>query len=381
MIDGKLFSGTKYFFLFVDRRTSYYHAHTSRTKDGFITTLKLVYEDYASHGHKMLSFRSDSEQIMVVGDVAAFLASNGTDQQWSLPYQHYQNLVERHVQTISKAISTIILDQNLLGSSFWGYALQYIIWLKNCTPNTKPNGLAPYQMFTGKPIPSLDRINLYPFGTPVAINDPQPDWKFSPKNHLGVFLGQSKGNVNGGLVYVPHDKSIKERGNLTSIQDKISTTEFHTISAHRNTTVSDNEINRLASQPLTNNSARQSARTILTRAMSKKGATSALSIQAQPSITLHEALIGPDTKLWKEALQTELDSSLNTPKSLIPETPDWNNRIHFDIIFATSTLKKKMIDANTVDKYKVRLCACGKQLANNDLDSTFSPTVNERSHT
>jgi len=38
-----------------------------------------------------------SEQIMVVGDVAMFLASNGVDQQWSLPYQHHQNLVECHV--------------------------------------------------------------------------------------------------------------------------------------------------------------------------------------------------------------------------------------------------------------------------------------------
>ena len=125
-IDPPSRDGTKYFFLFVDRRTSYYHAHTSRTKDGFITTLKLVYEDYASHGHKMLSFRSDSEQIMVVGDVAAFLASNGVDQQWSLPYQHHQNLVERHVQTISKAISTMMLEQNLLGSSFCEYALHYM---------------------------------------------------------------------------------------------------------------------------------------------------------------------------------------------------------------------------------------------------------------
>jgi hypothetical protein len=110
--------GAKYFFLFVDRRTSYYHVFTSKTKDGFITSLKQVYDFYLVHGHKIINFRSDSEEIMVHGSVEEYLASNGVIQQLSLPYEHHQNLVERHVQIVGKAVTTVIHDQLLLAAVF-----------------------------------------------------------------------------------------------------------------------------------------------------------------------------------------------------------------------------------------------------------------------
>lgn len=109
-------------------------------------------------------------------------------------------------------------------------------------------------------------------------------------------------NVYGGLVNVPYDRSIKERGTPTSLHGEISNTQFQAISAHRNTTVTDNELTVLCSQPLTNRVAKDIARSKVTRAMSKKSASTAFTIQiAQPIITLKEALIGPDAELWREA--------------------------------------------------------------------------------
>ena len=63
---------------------------TSKTKDGFITSLKHVYNFYQSHGHKVINFRSDSEEKIVHGSVEEYLAANGVIQQFSLSYEHHQ---------------------------------------------------------------------------------------------------------------------------------------------------------------------------------------------------------------------------------------------------------------------------------------------------
>jgi hypothetical protein len=62
-------------------------------------------------GHKIINFRSDSKEIMVHGSVEEYLASNGVIQQLSLPYEHPQNLVERHVQIVVKAVTAVMHDQ------------------------------------------------------------------------------------------------------------------------------------------------------------------------------------------------------------------------------------------------------------------------------
>jgi len=165
-------SGAKYFFLFVDRRTSHLNVYLSKTIDGFLTALRSVYDFYVSHGHKARGFRSDSENIFVYGDIPAFLESQGVNQTFSLPYAHYQDLVERHVQTIVKMTSTTMHDQKLLGANFCDYCLYHSVSLKNATPNSKTDGLTPNQMINGKPPVALDRTFLFPFGSPILFSKP-----------------------------------------------------------------------------------------------------------------------------------------------------------------------------------------------------------------
>jgi len=77
--------GSRYFYLFVDRATSYYHVYTSQTKDGFITALKHVYTFYANHGHTTIFFRTDSENLMQSKEMSEFLDSNKILPPYSLP--------------------------------------------------------------------------------------------------------------------------------------------------------------------------------------------------------------------------------------------------------------------------------------------------------
>ena len=420
--------GAKYFFLFVDRRTSYYHAFTSRTKDGFITSLKSVYDFYLSHGHRIHVFRSDSENILVYGDVPEFLESKTVKQDLSLPYSHYQNLVERHVQTIVKSIATIMHDQVLLAASFWDYALWHLITLKNHSPNTKTNENTPESMVTGSPSVDLQRTFLFPFGAPVAVQVPrhEREWRFDVKSDLGIYLGQPKESVNGGLIYYPSTGAILIRADLIPLN--IKQEEFQRYSSSRlnlkrdsidesNLVIdvpdilNDNEKSSTVNddQPVTNdneksstvndnhpvtNDIRKSSEKrnvtisnrkikkmlkgiISTRSMSK---LSALLIQGLVvrADELSLALTGDEQTNWSEALSKEINSLLHVTTTIVPEVPSGDH----DVIYATVVLKKKMKDMNIVDKYKVRICACGNQLvAKTDyINETYSPTVSMMVH-
>jgi hypothetical protein len=179
-----------------------------------------VYDWYSSHGHTIKTFRSDSENILVHGDVASYLKSNAVNQQFSLPYAHYQNLVERHVQTIVNFVVAVLHDQQLLGDSFWDYCIFYVIVIKNNTPNTKTDGQTPLQMITGKAPVDLSREFPFAFGQPVAARVPKRTWRFDLKSELGIYLGVSEGSIGGGLVYYPSTKRIAARGDLVPLNIK-----------------------------------------------------------------------------------------------------------------------------------------------------------------
>jgi hypothetical protein len=120
-------NGDIYFYLFVDKRSGYMRAYTSKTKDGFVTALENIIAYFDDFGQKVKVFRYDSEQIMKWGPVKQLLESKGIQLLHSLPYAHYQNLVERYIQTIVKAVSTVLHGQSLLKANLWDYALFYVV--------------------------------------------------------------------------------------------------------------------------------------------------------------------------------------------------------------------------------------------------------------
>ena len=420
--------GSRYFFLFVDRRTSYYHVSTSKTKDGFLTSLQYVYDWYTSKGYTIQKFRSDSENIMVEGGVAEFLKTKGVDQQFSLPYAHYQNLVERHVQTVVNRVTTTLHDQIFLGFTWWDYCLFHVIQLMNSTPNSKTDGRTPIHMVTKIKAINLSRELLSPFGQPFAARVPKRTWRFDIKSELGIYVGVSPGSVGGGLVYYPSTRAIAARADLIplnvtpqefvkyentrmddktpkyndilfdipealqEIKDESSTDRgIHIPIPGENNNMEPNIIKEPTPEmeSLKPPTSRRQVKNLLrklgvdTRSMTK---LSALVVghkhkNKRKHDELSVALNSEERPMWIEALKTELDSLLHTTKSIIPETPQPG--IEYDLIYATTALKKKLFADGTVDKYKVRIPVCGNQLkAKFDYDNpTYSPTVSMLTHT
>jgi hypothetical protein len=138
--------GNVYFYLFVDKKTGYMRAYTMKS---FVTALEDTINYLTEYGHKVKFFRSDSEQIMKWGPVKQLLNKKGIKLQYSLPYAHYQNLAERYVQTVTKAVSTIIHGQTILNANLWNYALFHVVDCHNATPNTKTGDQTLSQLVTG----------------------------------------------------------------------------------------------------------------------------------------------------------------------------------------------------------------------------------------
>lgn len=407
--------GAQYFYLFVDRRTSHLTVFTSATKDGFITSLKKVYDTYKALGHKMHAFRSDSESIMVSGNVEDFLENNHVKQEFSLPYEHHQNIVERHVQTVVKTTTAVLHDQQYLNATFWNYALFYTVTSLNNRPNTKTDGQTPEQMVCNAPPLDLSRTFLFPFGTPVSVRKPKPEWRFDVRRDLGIFLGNAEGSVNGGLIYLPGFNSICTRGDLTEL--RVSPNEFARYSNvtakikglddttedliipyphneppdvsnlqedDRQATIKplDHSLTKpqhKISKPISRREIKSYVRRMLTRSQSSHGSKLS-ALLARYVNELDISLDGPDKLHWQQALQEEVNSLFNVTETIIPETPEPGSE--HDIISVTVVLKKKMLDATKVDKYKVRICACGNQLLlrHDYQNETFSPTVSSLVH-
>jgi hypothetical protein len=208
-------NGDVYVYLFVDKRSGYMRAYTSKTKDVFVTAIQDIIAYFENFGHKVKAFWSDSEQIMKWGPLKQLLKSKGIQPQHSLPYAHYQNLVERYVQTIVKAVSTVLHGQSLLKAHLWDYALFYVVNCRNSTPNSKTGRETPSQMVTGANYLDIQRENLFSFGELVIVHNTEKTWKFDVKNDVALYLGYPKGMVNWGTVYYPFINKIAERADTT----------------------------------------------------------------------------------------------------------------------------------------------------------------------
>jgi hypothetical protein len=147
--------------------------------------------------------------------VKQLLESRGIQPQHSLPYAHYQNLAERYVHTIVKAVSTNLHSQSLSKANLWDYALFYLVNCKNSTANSKTGIETPSQMVAGVKHFDLQRENLFSIGELIIVRCTKKTWKFNLKNDVALYLGHPKGTVNGGTDYYPFISKIAERADLT----------------------------------------------------------------------------------------------------------------------------------------------------------------------
>ena len=87
--------------------------------------------------------RSDAEEIFNSSDVLSFLEEQGIKPQTSVPYEHYQNRVERAIQSDVRAISTLMHSQKWLSAAYWEYAANHYVRVSSYIPTVKSGKSTP----------------------------------------------------------------------------------------------------------------------------------------------------------------------------------------------------------------------------------------------
>jgi len=212
--------GHKLWFLFKDVGSGY--DHTVFASDQSMQSVKeaitFVFDWYVKHGKTVRILRSDHMKVALSDEFQAWIFEKyGTTCQHSIPYCHWQNAVERDVQTVVAGTSVALHAQQWLNASCWDLAMLYFLDCRNRTPNKRnKDGRSPLQLITGE-VTDFESNLRFAFGDLLACatagntSAEGKSWKFDAKNELGIFIGTPSDSKRGVLVYWPQSQSISER--------------------------------------------------------------------------------------------------------------------------------------------------------------------------
>ena len=213
-------AGRKLWFLFKDVATQYDHAivASEQTLEAWKQAVTIVFDWYIGHGVKPRILRTDFAKVPLSNDFRAWILDKyGTICQSSAPYAHWQNAVERDVQTVVAGTATLLHSQRWLRADSWDLALAHFIDLRNRSPNSRiRDNRSPHQVLTGE---STDFSQAYRFAfgdllacaLPGNLPGEAKTWKFDVKNELGIYVGNPSDIKRASLVYWPRSHSVSVR--------------------------------------------------------------------------------------------------------------------------------------------------------------------------
>jgi hypothetical protein len=203
---------------FKDIATQYLFFLPAAQKSDYLEGLRHVITYFKTRDWKPRILRTDSERVLLAADVVAHLSEEGMVPQASAPYAHYQNSVERDVQTLNRGVSTMLEDQLFLGKNLWDLAVFHYTDVRNRTPNQACPLSSPDQVINRRST-DLSRTHDFAWGDVVRVRTPPElrKGRFDLAAKLGIFVGVPEGYVNASLVYWPTDKSTSVRTDVERI--------------------------------------------------------------------------------------------------------------------------------------------------------------------
>ena len=167
--------------------------------------LEIIRLYYKRHGIKIKVIRSDDFTTFKSRKVRAYYAKYGIERQSSTPYQHWQNSVERDIQTMIHNISAVVHGSILMRADSWNRALKHWIKVHNDLPRSA-NQYSPNAIMDNDHQVDAKYQYRFAFGDIVCypLSEKERRHKFDTKNELGLYLLGDKQGVKGGChVYQP----------------------------------------------------------------------------------------------------------------------------------------------------------------------------------
>ena len=153
-------------------------------------------------GKRIKAIRSDRGGEYLLGDFKDYITENGIVSQLTAPRTPQQNgVVEKRNRTLLDMIRSM-LSYSTLPISFWGYALNTVMYLLNLEPlKSVPKTLV--ELWNGRK-PSMRHLHIW--GCPAHVLKGKSN-KLQSKTKVVFFVGYPKGTV-GGLFYSHKDNKV-----------------------------------------------------------------------------------------------------------------------------------------------------------------------------
>ena len=318
--------------------------------------------------------------------------------QYSIAYHPQQNGVAERTNRTLVEKTRVMLLQAQLPVTFWPYAIRYATWLLNRTyTQALKKAITPFEAWTGRK-PSVKGSHTFGCMAIGYVPKPYRLHKFTNPGKWLLFLGMSERH-KGWILVDPHTykethvRSAKFHQSMTvkwwklwkSKLPQSLETEVFDVSEQDNPTndVAEDENDDVikVTQPTT-------SAPMMTRSKTKgefsgvvistnearvftdeiEYAFTMLNLPVDPS-TSYEALNGPNSKEWKEAMDKEIKTLTERGTWVLEELPAGKKPVGVKWV-----LKVKTQADGTLDKFKARLVAKGfTQIEGQDFTITFAP--------
>jgi hypothetical protein len=136
-VNPKSFEGYTQTFIWRDdtaTKRMFSHSDSKATEEVYLEGLEEIRVYYKAKGIRIKFIRTDDFTTFKSRNVRDYYAKHGIERQSSTLYQHWQNSVERDIQTMTHNISAVIHGSLLMRADSWNRALKHWIRVHNDLP-------------------------------------------------------------------------------------------------------------------------------------------------------------------------------------------------------------------------------------------------------
>ena len=373
--------GFHYFITFTDDFSRYGYVYLMKHKSEAFEKFKEFKNEVQNQLDKSIKvLRSDRGGEYLSQEFDDYLKECGIVSQLTPPgTPQWNGVSERRNRTLLDMVRSMMSHTDL-HTSFWGYSLETAAFILNRVPS-KSVQKTPYEIWTGK-CPSMSFMKIW--GCEAYVKR-QVSGKLAPKSDKCYFVGYPK-ETKGYYFYNSYeDKVFVARTGIFLEKEFLSKKTSRTVELEE--ICNSQKDTEPILQP------EQSPQVVVEDELAREtqGLRKSGRIRQEPErygflVTQHgdvmlmdldepttyqDAITGPDSALWLEAMRSEMDSMYANQVWTLVDPPEGVKPIGCKWVFK----KKTDMDGN-VHTYKGRLVAKGfKQIHGIDYDETYSPVA------
>jgi hypothetical protein len=378
-MNGELTKGGKrYFMTFIDDCTRFCYVYLLKSKAlHYFKIYKVEVEGQLERKIKRLL--SDSGGEYFSNDFSEFCAEQGIIHERTPPYSPQSNgIAERKNRTLTDLVNAM-LDTAGLSKEWWGEAILTACHVLNRVP-MKHKEVTPFEEWDKR---RLNLSYLRTWGCLEKVNVPiNKKRKLGPKTVDCVFLGYVIHSVGYRFLIINSkvpdmvEATIMESRDATFFEDEFPMKNVPSTSSHDYVSLETPEPENIVTDESHENIPEEDNGIVTRKSKRRRVAKSfgddyIIYLVDDTSKTIEEAYSSPDAYLWKEAVQSEMDSIMSNGTWEVVDHPYGCKPVGCKWVF-----KKKFRSDGTIEKYKARLVAKGyTQKEGEDYFDTCSPVA------